>query len=132
MPAYYFISTAEVSLYFSKEKDMKTLLIYNGFYNKWYLDEYLATKATDTKCTGHEIQKDKFTFYSKVRANFGICFASDYYLTFHNSTANNRKIRIPTSKLMAIIHPTTYPRGSRLCKASKTTYKAIRKRLFYY
>lgn len=52
------------------------------------------------------------------------------YLTFHKSTASNKKMRIPTNKLMAMIHPTTYPRGSRLCKASKTTYIAIRKKNF--
>lgn len=28
-------------------------------------------------------------------------------LTFHSSTASSRKMRIPTSKLMAMIHPTT-------------------------
>lgn len=41
-------------------------------------------------------------------------------------------MRIPTSKLMAIIHPTTYPRGSRLCKASKTTYKEKKKKIFLW
>lgn len=44
------------------------------------------------------------------------------HLTFHSNTASSKKIRIPTKRLMAIIQPTTYPRGSWLCSASKTTW----------
>lgn len=76
----------------------------------------------DIKCT------EKLNLFSW---DYPQCLRCICYLTFHKSTASNRKMRIPTSKLMAMIHPTTYPRGSRLCKASKTTYKAIRKIYFY-